>query len=214
MKRARLILVASALALLGAIGPAACVQSSTVTQRSTLRTIPVAPESAWQDLLQVAEAGRADDAARLFSRRRLRQEFVGGQLVNYPSDPEKYDEALRKLDLELSSRATAIESFGAEVCEILQSLQDGGGAFLVDRELTGGPNYSYRRDDTSMPWGPNAAQVTVRYWRRGISDGEGVEIRLAIIQEYEEWKIDDVTPSFQRLAEMQNSDSNASESQG
>lgn len=191
-----------ALLLLASAMLAACVDSSTVMTTSTIRALPVGPESAWQDLLTVADAGRHYDAANVFSRRHLRQRFVGGQLTTYPVEREEYEATLSRLDGELAMRVNDVEDYGQSICEVIQAMGNGGGAFLVDRNASPGTSYAYYRKDNGMPWGPNTATVVVKYWRRGIADGEGVSFRVALVQEYEEWKIDEITPNLAELSKL------------
>lgn len=188
-----------ALAVLSGAVVACEVRGSSTSERVYISEPTIVPEGVWKDLIAISAARRGADAGELFTRRRLlmvtdpewrRGDQSALSPVEYPTDDRRYRRLLGELDGRLTQRRNDVRAHGEQVASALATILADGGVFIV-----GDVRKDIRQTDSNRrAVGPNTARLKVHMWPSGVGRGEPELWEVEMIQEYEHWRIDRITP--------------------
>jgi hypothetical protein len=163
----------------------------TVTPASQTGVLPISPEGVWHDLEMLAQHPVRKPIESLFSRRHLMERVAGREPPPAPLNAEEYTVWLRHQESELSAHQEALADYGEHVRDVLRRLLRRGTSMTYPPEY---PQPKLLRNDAFFPEGPNQSIVVVEYWTGATGVGKKSHIEVELVQEYEEWRIDRLTP--------------------
>ena len=112
--------------------------------------------------------------------------------IIYEEDGADYDSQLQALDQDVRAHAVELKPFCERAAGRIRAMHTKG-AFITKAPRVPNPRFVDERD---MPWGPNTAELAVEYWEGEPGMGTPREIRISFIQEFEDWRIDGITPDI------------------
>lgn len=173
-------------------GTVACTTSGlNVSMRDQIGRIPISAEGRWHDL-EALSLDRVEKPLRhLFSRGYLMRIGIGEHAPAPPLEPEEYHTHLRALDTRLAAAEERLKEVDASVRNVMLYLLRLGTMQTSRPQVLG----SVRMDELGLPVGPNRCVVDVTYWPGGTGARDGVLISVEFVQEFEDWRIDNVTPN-------------------
>ncbi|MCK6439297.1 MAG: hypothetical protein L6Q71_03740 [Planctomycetes bacterium] len=166
-----------------------------MSDTSVLRRLPIGPDGVWFDMETLALEQQNERVVAFFSRRYLLGQISPGLGdIRYEENPAAYHQQLDELNasLEVSALRDDIQRFGALVTGKISAMREHG-VFVTLPPKVPSPRFT---DDRGYPRGPNTAELMLQYWPEGPGVGEAREIRVHFVQEFEQWRIDGISPDF------------------
>lgn len=174
------------------VAMAGCTSSAlTVTPNSQIGVLPISPEGVWHDLEVIAQHPVRKPVHSLFTRRHLYVVATGNEPGNMPREIEEYRIWLGNLDREIEAQQAAVNDYGEHVRDVLRRLLRRGTTQTYPPEY---PQPDLQRNEVYLPEGPNRSILVVEYWPGATGVGTASYIEVELVQEYEEWRIDRLTP--------------------